>query len=64
MHKEFFFGKRSMGNLRTLDPRLQHIMREALEASPYDFAIIEGYRTFERQQRLYAQGKTLSLIHI
>ena len=55
---KYYFGKRSMRNFRTLDPRLQLIMREALEASPYDFALIEGHRSVRRQQELYAQGKT------
>jgi len=36
-------------------------MRESLKRSPYDFAITEGVRTYERQLELYNTGKSLTL---
>jgi len=33
-------------------------MTEAIKDTPFDFTITEGVRTAERQQSLYAQGRT------
>ena len=54
----FIFGARSRACLATCDPRLVAVAEAALAASPYDFGIIEGHRSLERQARLFAEGKT------
>lgn len=58
----YIFGERSNKNLTGVHPDLVKVMRESIKESPYDFAIIEGVRTSERQQELYKQGKSLTLL--
>jgi len=50
------FGERSTTNLETCDERLQRVMRRAIGI--LDFSVIEGHRSIERQQRLFAEGKS------
>ncbi len=50
----FDFSKRSLENLKNVDGRLVKICNELIKE--YDFTIIEGYRTQERQYELYKQG--------
>lgn len=52
----FSFGKRSMENLSEAHPRLQEIFSEVVKH--YDCSIIEGHRTIEEQEKLYAAGKS------
>jgi peptidoglycan L-alanyl-D-glutamate endopeptidase CwlK len=52
------FSKRSIDNLSGIHPDLVKVMEKAITNSPADFTIIEGVRTTERQQALYAQGRT------
>lgn len=54
------FGKRSLDSLKGIHPKLVLIMQEAIKDTPIDFTIIEGVRTVQRQQDLYAQGRTKS----
>ena len=48
------FSKRSLDNLKNVDVRLIKICNELIKE--YDFTVIEGFRTLERQQELYNQG--------
>ena len=50
----FNFSKRSLENLKNVDSRLVKICNELIKE--YDFTVIEGYRTPERQYELYKQG--------
>lgn len=52
------FGQRSLDSLKGVHPLLCEVMHEAIKNSPYDFTITEGVRTVQRQQELYAQGRT------
>lgn len=52
------FSKRSEDNLRGVHPKLAAVLRAAIKDTPVDFTITEGVRTVERQQQLYAQGRT------
>lgn len=52
------FGNRSKANLDTADPRLQRVCYRALSYGVMDFSVIEGHRTIEKQQKLYAEGKS------
>ena len=56
------FGERSLKNLTGVHPDLVKLMKTAVASSPLDFAVIEGVRTKERQQELYNQGKSLTLL--
>lgn len=52
------FSKRSINNLKGVHPALVKLMTLSIKNSPVDFTITEGVRTQERQQELYAQGRT------
>lgn len=52
------FSKRSLDNLKCVHPKLVHLLSEAIIDTPVDFTIVEGLRTTQRQQELYAQGRT------
>lgn len=52
------FSNRSINNLQGVHPDLVRVMHTAIAATPADFTIVEGVRTAQRQQQLYAQGRT------
>lgn len=54
----FKFSKLSLTRLEGVDPRLVAILKEAIKTSPHDFMIIQGFRSVEQQQQLYAKGRT------
>lgn len=56
----FKFSNRSINNLKGVHPDLVKLLTEAVKDCPIDFTIIEGVRTTERQQELYAQGRSKS----
>lgn len=51
-------SKRSLNNLKGVHPNLSRVMQEAIKNSPVDFTITEGVRTVQRQQELFALGRT------
>lgn len=52
------FSQRSKDNLKGVHPDLVKLMESAIVDCPIDFTITEGVRTVQRQQELYAQGRT------
>lgn len=52
------FSQRSKDNLKGVHPDLVRLMESAIVDCPIDFKIHEGVRTVQRQQELYAQGRT------
>jgi peptidoglycan L-alanyl-D-glutamate endopeptidase CwlK len=54
----YSFGRRSLENLRQLHPDLQQVHLLAIKRSKVDYSIVEAYRTTERQQELYAIGRS------
>lgn len=54
----FKFSQRSENNLRGVNPVLVQIIRRALELSEYDFAVIEGLRTPEKQAEYVRKGNS------
>lgn len=56
----FQFGIRSKSNLQTLCPAPQQLAQCMIEQTAVDFMVIEGFRSQERQNKLYAQGRTES----
>jgi peptidoglycan L-alanyl-D-glutamate endopeptidase CwlK len=62
----YSFGSRSENNLVGVHPDLVKVVRRALALSEYDFAVIEGLRTKEKQTEYFKSGasKTLNSRHI
>ena len=58
----FSLGERSLTNLQGVHPDLVKLVQESIKDSPYDFAVIEGVRTKQRQQELYNAGKSQTLM--
>lgn len=54
----FALGARSLKNLEGVHPKLVDIVKLAIAYTKVDFTVIEGVRTQERQNLLYAQGRT------
>lgn len=52
------FGKTSKSNLSTCCDEIQRVMNRALSYGIIDFSVLEGYRSIERQQNLYREGKS------
>ena len=61
MAKDFRFSKRSLDNLKGVNPELVKVVHKALELSEIDFVVTEGLRTLERQRVLYDQGKSQTM---
>lgn len=57
-NRNFKFGKKSKEKLLGVHPDLVLVCNEAIKISPIDFAIVQGVRTQEYQDMLYAQGRT------
>jgi peptidoglycan L-alanyl-D-glutamate endopeptidase CwlK len=55
------FSQRSLDRMKGVHGDLVKVMLEAIKESPYDFGITEGVRTPQRQQELYAAGKSRTL---
>lgn len=53
------FSRRSLDNLATAHIDLQRLFFEVIKY--FDCAVLEGYRTLEKQRRLYDDGKSLTL---
>jgi len=54
----FAFGNTSLQRLSTCHRDLQIIANEVIKCTDVDFGIAEGHRSVERQQELYAKGRT------
>lgn len=50
------FGERSQKHLKTCHPDLQALLNECIKH--FDFSVIEGHRTDQRQKELHAEGKS------
>ena len=50
------FGRRSKENLNSCHQDIIKIMEEAIKY--YDFSVLEGHRSVERQLMLYTEGKS------
>ncbi len=48
----------SLSKLKSVNPNLVEIIKEAIQSTSIPFIITEGVRTTERQKELYAQGRT------
>lgn len=55
------FSERSIKNLKGVHPDLVRLMKESIKDSPYDFMIIEGLRTINRQKEMVRTGKSQTM---
>lgn len=53
------FSSKSLKHLRTCDKRLQLVAHEALRV--FDFSVIEGARSHERQKQMYDEGNAITM---
>lgn len=62
----FHLSEKSLKRLSGVHPKLQAVVKRAIEISPVDFVVIEGLRTKERQRYLVEKGasKTMNSYHI
>lgn len=51
-------GKRTLKNISNIDSKLCLVVGMALARGRIDFTVINGLRTLEEQQELYAQGRS------
>ena len=54
----YSLGKRSLENLRGVEPRLISVVLRAITLTKQDFSVTCGIRSREEQRKLYAQGRT------
>ncbi|GHU27457.1 hypothetical protein FACS1894152_4110 [Bacilli bacterium] len=59
--QKFIFGEKSEQLLNTVADELSGLAHNVIKISPIDFAIVEGFRTEEKQKELYDAGKTKTL---
>ncbi len=52
------FGNTSKSRLQTCHKDIQLIMDEAIKITNVDFGIAEGYRSIEKQQQYFKEGKS------
>lgn len=56
----FKLSTRSLNTLATVDPRMQRIVKRAIQITEVDFVVVQGKRTWDEQARLYGQGRTVA----
>ena len=54
----FKLSQRSLNRLVGVNENLVSVVKRAIEISEVDFMVVEGLRTKQRQEELYAQGRT------
>lgn len=52
VQKGFFLGERSIRNLQGVNPKLRAVIERGIVNSPFDFTVVEGLRSKERQEEL------------
>lgn len=51
-------GQRSLDRLSGVNSSLVAVLKKACESMPFDITVLEGVRSYERQQELLKQGAT------
>ena len=57
----FKLSNRSLSRLEGVNSHLVKVVKRAIELTSVDFAVTEGLRTLEKQQKLVAQGRSQTL---
>jgi len=62
----FKLGTRSRERLQGVHPDLVKVVERAIELTEYDFSVVEGVRTIEKQREYVAKGvsKTMNSRHL
>ena len=55
------YSQRSLTSLSGIHPDLRRVIDRALKDSPLDFAVLEGLRTKDRQEKLVASGASQTM---
>lgn len=55
------YSNRSLKNLKGIHPDLRRVIDRALQESPFDFIVIEGLRSEQRQRELVASGASQTM---
>lgn len=56
----FKFSQRSLDKLSHVDPRLQAVVKRALEITTVDFVVVQGKRTLDEQRALFGKGRSVA----
>lgn len=54
----YVLSKRSLEKISGVHPDIVKVVKRAIEITPVDFGVIQGVRTQQEQDDLYAQGRT------
>lgn len=57
----YILSKQSLDKLQGVDERLVNVVKRAIELTQIDFKVLEGIRTKERQEELFAKGTTQTM---
>lgn len=57
----FNWGQRSLNNLSGVHPDLRSVCDYAIKIAKQDFSVLEGVRSYQRQKKLVAQGKSQTM---
>ncbi len=57
----FKLSQRSLDNLVGVHPDLIKVVEKTITITPYDFVIIDGLRTLEKEAEMVAQGKSQTM---
>lgn len=55
------FSRQSVGNMKGLHPDMVRVLHRALEITPYDFGVLEGVRSIERQREYFRNGNSTTM---
>lgn len=63
---KYKLGKRSLENLKGVNPRLVNVVKRAIEITTVDFGVTQGLRTIEQQKEYVRTGKskTMNSLHL
>lgn len=57
----YSLGDKSRQKLKGVNPDLVAVVEKAISLSEVDFTVLEGLRTFERQEQLFKAGKSKTM---
>lgn len=65
-NQKWVLSQRSLDRLKGVDTRLVSVVKRAIQISKYDFMVVEGMRTIEKQREYFNSGasKTMNSYHL
>lgn len=61
MYMSYRLSQKSLNRLQGVHPELVGAVQKAIQITEQDFSVLEGLRSYERQKKLYAEGKSTTL---